>query len=109
MTQYEIHWANLPPPIGRRPVLLLSRSAAYKYLHRFIVAEVTTTIRGIPQELRLGKREGFGFPSVANFDIVHLVDRSKLDGLIGRLAKGRHAEVKSALGHALGWAELITL
>jgi mRNA interferase MazF len=88
---------------------LLTRSAAYKYLQRFIVAEVTTTIRGIPQELRLGKREGLTFPSVANFDNIHLVDKNQLDGLIGALAKDRQTEVKSALGHALGWPELITL
>jgi mRNA interferase MazF len=109
MTQYQIYWAKLPPPIGRRPVLLLSRPAAYKYLHRVIVAEVTTTIRGIPQELRLGKREGLTFASVANFDNLHLVDKDKLESLIGTLAKDRHLEVNSAVGHALGWPELITL
>ena len=50
LKQYEIRWANLPLPIGRRPVLLLTRTPAYAYLAKVIVAEVTTTVRGIPQE-----------------------------------------------------------
>ena len=56
MRQYEIVWANLPAPIGRRPVLLLTRTAAYPYLNKVIVAEVTSTVRGIPQEVGLGRR-----------------------------------------------------
>src|ERR1017187_3092647 len=39
--QFEIWWANLPAPAGRRPVLLLSRHDAYQYLSKFIVAEIT--------------------------------------------------------------------
>jgi hypothetical protein len=36
--QYEIRWADLPEPIGRRPVLLLTRTAAYVYLNKVLVA-----------------------------------------------------------------------
>ena len=60
MTQYEIWWAHLPDPVGRRPVLLLSRSSAYQVLNKFIVAEITTRLRGIPQEVRLGPRPPAG-------------------------------------------------
>jgi mRNA-degrading endonuclease toxin of MazEF toxin-antitoxin module len=42
---------------GRRPVLLLSRTPAYEYLQRVLVAEVTTRVRGIPREIPLRKRE----------------------------------------------------
>jgi mRNA interferase MazF len=44
----------LPKLAGRRPVLLLSRDDAYSYLHKFVVAEVTTTIRNIPVEMHSG-------------------------------------------------------
>jgi len=30
--QYDVSWADLPAPIGRRPVLLLTRSSASAYL-----------------------------------------------------------------------------
>ena len=77
MRQYEIRWANLPEPIGRRPVLLLTRTPAYEYLVKVIVAEITTTVRGIPQEVPLGQHEGLGRPAVANLDNIHVnPDRS---------------------------------
>ena len=106
MRQYEILWANLPAPIGRRPVLLLTRTAAYPYLNKVIVAEVTSTIRGIPQEVSLGRREGLVRPSVVNLDNVHVVPQGLLGDRIGALAAGRQDEVKRALGYALDWPEL---
>jgi mRNA interferase MazF len=106
MRQYEIRWANLPEPIGRRPVLLLSRTPAYVYLNKVIVAEVTSTIRGIPQEVALTKPEGLPLPSVANLDNVHVISKSLLSDRIGSLSSDREREVKRALGYALDWPEL---
>ena len=100
---------TLPEPIGRRPVLLLTRTPAYQYLAKVIVAEVTTTIRGIPQEVVLGRSEGVTRPSVANLDNVHVVAQARLGDLIGTLPSRRHQEVKRALGYALDWPELKAL
>jgi len=107
MRQFEIWWANLPAPAGRRPVLLLSRNDAYQYLNRFIVAEITTTIRAIPVEVKLGRREGLPSACVANLDNIHTAARQSLDSRAGALPSSRHREVKRALGFALGWEELI--
>jgi mRNA interferase MazF len=108
MKQYEIWWADLPPPVGRRPVLLLTRTAAYAYLNKVIVVEVTSTIRGIPQELPLGGAEGLA-PSVANFDNVHVVATRQLTVRAGAVAASREPELKRALGYALEWPELKVL
>ena len=105
MRQYEVWWADLPSPVGRRPVLLLTRSTAYAYLNKVIVVEVTSTIRDIPQEVPLGEAEGLA-PSVANFDNVHVVARRVLSVRAGVLAAEREPEVKRALGYALDWPEL---
>ncbi len=99
----------MPEPIGRRPVLLLSRTPAFEYLNKIIVSEITTTIRGIPQEVPLGEREGLGRPSVANLDNIHVVAKTRLDELIGTLDAARSREVKRALGYALDWPELKSL
>lgn len=109
MKQYEIRWANLPPPIGRRPVLLLTRTPGYDYLNKVIVAEVTTTVRNIAQEVKLGGAEGLTHDSVANLDNIHVVPKAVLGTRVGGLAPTREREVKRALGYALGWAELQTL
>ena len=106
MRQYELWWAELPEPVGRRPVLLLARDAAYECLSRATVVEVTTTIRNIPVEVRLGRKEGLARPFVANLDSLHVVPLARLRKRIGALGPERVAEVKRALGYALSWTEL---
>jgi mRNA interferase MazF len=107
--QYELWRAELPEPAGARPVLLLSRSGAYQYLSRVLVVEVTTKVRAIPQELTLGPREGMPRRCVANFDNLRTVPVSALVQRMGGLPTARVAEVKRALGHAVGWIELTEL
>jgi mRNA interferase MazF len=109
MRQYEIRWANLPLPIGRRPVLLLTRTPAYEYLSKVLVAEITGTVRGIAQEVSLGPREGLTRRSVINCDSVHVIPRRTLGERIGALSPARAWEVKRALGFALDWTELMGL
>ena len=108
LRQFEIWWADLPKPAGRRPVLLLTRDDGYSYLNKFIVAEITTTIRTIPVEVPLGKRDGFSAPCVANCDNLRTVRREVLVERISRLGASRQMEVKRAVGYAFGWEELIT-
>jgi mRNA interferase MazF len=107
--QYEIRWANMPSPIGRRPVLLLTRTSAYAYLNKIIVAEVTRTVRKIALEVSVGRKDGLNRESVVNLDNVHVVAKTLLGERIGRLSAGRQREVKRALGYALDWEELKTL
>lgn len=108
MKQYDIWWATLPLPVGRRPVLLLSRNPAYAYLNKVLVAEITTTIRGIPQEVRVGRPEGLASASVVNLDNLHTITKKQLARRAGSLHPSRETEVKRSLGHALGWVELTT-
>ena len=105
--QYELWWASLPRPTGRRPVLLLSRDGAYSYLNKVLAVEITSTIRNIAVEVPLGRAEGLPQRCVANCDNVRTVSRSALAERIGQLGPRRRSEIKRALGHALAWDELI--
>ena len=107
MKQYELWWASLPRPVGRRPVLLLSRSGAYDYLNKFLAVEITSTVRSIAVEVLLGRAEGLSQRCVANCDNIRTVSRSALVKRIGQLAPRRVPELKRAVGHALAWDELI--
>ena len=109
MRQFEIWWAELPKPAGRRPVLLLSRDDAYSYLNKFVVAEITTTIRNIRVEVLLGRREGLSKACVANCDNLRTVSRQSLSERISKLPVHRFVEVKRAVGYAFGWDELIDI
>lgn len=53
MQRGEVWWARLPEPVGRRPVLLLSRNAVYAVRASITVAPITTRIRNIPVEVPL--------------------------------------------------------
>jgi mRNA interferase MazF len=107
--QFDIWWASLPDPVGRRPLLLLGRTTSFTYLTRVLAVEVTTTIRGIPQEVMLGRQEGLPRACVANLDALRTVPPASLHSRAGGLAASRHVEVKRALGHVLHWPELTSL
>jgi mRNA interferase MazF len=109
MRQFEIWWADLREPAGRRPVLLLSRDDAYEYLSKFVSAEITSTIRQIASEVILGEEEGLPKVCVANCDNLRMVPRQSLTKRAGQLAPERWVEVKRAVGAALGWRELTDL
>jgi len=106
MKQYETWWAELPQPIGTRPVVLLSRDPAYEYLSRVLAVEVTRRIRAIPQEVALGANEGLPQRCVANLDNLRAVPKQALRKRAGRLGARKVSELKRALGYALGWIEL---
>jgi mRNA interferase MazF len=107
--QFEVWWADLREPAGRRPVLLLSRNDAYGYLSKFVAAEITSTIRQIASEVPLGEEEGLSKACVANCDNLRMVGRLSLTNRAGELAPQRWIEVKRAVGAALGWRELTDL
>ena len=79
------------------------------YLNKVIVGEVTSTMRGIPEEVRLGRREGLTRPSVVNLDNIHVIAKARLGDRLGTPAPDRERDVKRALGYALGWPELKVL
>lgn len=47
MRRGEVWWAHLPHPVGRRPVVFLSRGSAYRARSAVTVAPVTRAIRKI--------------------------------------------------------------
>ena len=70
MKRGEVWWAELPVPLNRRPVVLLSRDEAYTIRNAVTVAEITSTIRGIPVEVKLGPKDGLPKKCVANLDTI---------------------------------------
>ena len=86
--------------------MLLSRDRAYAVLTRVTVAEITTTVRLIPVEVPLSRREGLPRPCVVNLDNIHAVAVNRLSSRIGRLEPTRSEEVERALGYAFNISRL---
>ncbi len=94
-------WADLPLPIGKRPVLLLSRDEAYSIRNAVTVAEITTTIRGIPVEVPLGTEDGLPKKCVVNLDTVVTIKKGSLKERITALSFEKLVQVNAALKFAL--------
>ena len=105
MRRGEIWWANLPRPIGRRPVLLLSRDSAYDTRGLVVVSPVTTRVRGLYTEVPLGLKDGLRRASVANLDVIMTVAKSRLQERISGLSPDKLAAMDAAIHFALGLEE----
>lgn len=91
-------------PDKRRPVLVISRQAALDHLNTALVAPITTTIRGLPSEIRLSVEDGLKQVCVANLDHILSVRQSDLRRYVGHLDESRMREVCRAAAIALGCA-----
>ena len=102
MKRGEIWWAILELPVGRRPVVLLSRDVAYAIRTNVTVAEVTRTIRALRSEVALGKRDGLPQTCVVNTDNVATIPKARLESKIASLSALKRAELDEALRFSLG-------
>ena len=102
MRRGEIWWAELEPPAGRRPVVLLSRDEAYNVRSLVIVAPVTTRIRHIPSEVPLGIDDGMPQDCVANLDTITTIPKDCLQSRLTILRTKKLKEVEAAIRFALG-------
>lgn len=101
MRRGEVWWANLPAPAGKRPVLLLSRNAAYPVRASITVAAITRTIRSIRVEVRLGLEDGMPEECVANLDDIMTIPKSCLTERLIALSPSKMDLVNKAIIFAL--------
>lgn len=97
----EVWWLEVPDD-GRRPALVLTRSAAIPLLNRVLVVPATRTLRRIPTAVVLDRDDGMPGPCALTLDNVTLVPKSGFGSLITRLSGERMAQVCAALQVAVG-------
>ena len=102
MERGEVRWYTFTGPDKTRPVLILTRSSAIRYLNAVTVAPITTTIRGVPSEVRLSIDDGLMSDCAANFYNLQTVPKTKVGVWLTTLSPQRMAEVDRALQFALG-------
>ncbi len=102
MRRGEIWWAELEPPTGRRPVVLLSRNEAYDVRSLVIIAPVTTRIRRIASEVPLGTDDGMPQDCVVNLDTITTIPKDCLQSRLTTLNVKKLERVESAIRFALG-------
>jgi len=105
MRHGEVRWYTFGPPDKRRPVLILTRNSAIRFLNALTVAPITTTIRDIPTEVHLTPEDGLLTDCAVNLDNIQTIPKSNLGSLITHLSAEKMQRVKRALCFALDMAD----
>lgn len=74
-------------------------------LNSVTVAPITSTIRSIPTELVLTKKDGLPHTCAANFDNLQTVAKGRIGDRITRLSRRRMQEAAAAVSFALALDE----
>ena len=106
MNQGDICWYTFRAPDKRRPVLILTRQSALRYLSSVTVAPITSTIRGIPTEVLLTVADGLQHECVVNCDNIQTVAKAQVGSYITHLSPEKMGDVRAAIAFALGFDDL---
>lgn len=101
MKRGEVWWAEQPKPIGRRPVVLLSRDEAYDVRNAVTIAQITTTVRNIPVEVLLDEKDGLPQKCAVNLDTITTVRKAILAQRICSLKQEKIEQIDKAIKFAL--------
>ncbi len=98
----EVRLYQFPRPDKQRPVVVLTRESAIAYLSTVTVAPITSTIRGVPSEVRLSEADGMKGACAVNLHNLVTVSKIHLGRRVATLSPERMKELCGALGFALG-------
>jgi len=98
----EVRLYQFARPDKQRPVVVLTRESAIGYLSTVTVAPITSTIRGVPSEVRLDEADGMKTVCSVNLHNLVTVPKEHLGRRVAALSPQRLREVCVALGFALG-------
>ena len=98
-----IHLASLDKT---RPVLILTRELVRPHLTRVTVAPITSTVRGLSTEVRVGPENGLEHPCVISCDNVATIPTASLGRQIGRLMPEQEPALTAALHAAFDLDDL---
>jgi len=87
-----------------RPLVVLTRDPMGALLNAVIGAPITSTVRGVSTEVRVGPEDGVRAESVVNLDNVQLIARSRLVRRVGRARPSTMTAICAALATAVGCA-----
>jgi len=98
----DVRLYQFAPPDKKRRVVVLTRDSAVPYLSTVTVAPITTTIRGVPSEVRLTEDDGMKTHCAVNLHNVVTVTQNRLGKRVAQLSSLRMTEICAALRFSLG-------
>lgn len=85
MNRGEIWQADLSARAGKRPVVILTRSAVIPHLNKVTVAEITSQSKGYPTEVDIGQTANLPTPSFVQLDNIQTIPKPRLEKYLGTL------------------------
>jgi mRNA interferase MazF len=83
-----------------RPVLVLTQEEVRAVRLLVTVAPITTTVRGLRSEVRVGRRNGLDHDSAVNLDSIATIARSSLIRPLGALLEDQELDLTRAFHEA---------
>jgi mRNA interferase MazF len=83
-------------------VVVLTRESAIGHLSAVTVAPITSTVRGVPSEVRLSEADGVKGECAVNLHNLVTVSKVHLGRRLAVLSDERLREICAAIGFALG-------
>ena len=103
VTRGEVRWCRFDPTNKTRPALILTREELIPKLNKLMIAEITSTIRGVASEVLLTEEDGMPARSVVNLHHVHSVDKTQVGHLITVVRSEKLLRVRAAMLFAAGF------
>lgn len=85
MKRGDIWEADLGARSGKRPVVVLTRSAVLAHLNKVTVAEITTQGKGYPTEVDIDQQANLARPSFVQLDNIQTIPKQRLEKYLGTL------------------------
>lgn len=101
MKRGEIWDADIGGKVGKRPVLVLTRSAVIPFLSKVVVAEITSQAKGYPTQIPIGQEGNLSKESFVSADNLHTLPKDRLVRNRGELSPSTLARVNQAIIFAL--------
>jgi mRNA interferase MazF len=101
MNRGDVRWYKFQEPDKKRPVVILTRDVIVEYLGEVTIAPVTSSVRNIPSEVFLSKKDGMLQDCAVNCDHIQTVSKNRIGSLITRLSPRKMDELKKAVCFAL--------
>lgn len=101
MNRGEIWEADIGGKAGRRPVLILTRSAVIPYLSKIVVTEITTKGKGYPTQIDIGQQGNLKKHSFVSAENLYTLPKERLRRYLGELSADTLTKVSQAIIFAL--------
>jgi mRNA interferase MazF len=109
MKRGDIWEADLGARAGKRPVVILTRSAVIPHLNKVTVAEITSQGKGYPTEVDIDQQANLARHSFVQLDNIQTIAKQRLQKYLGTLDDASMKTIGQKIVLALNLEDVFSL